>query len=426
MTRSSVPAFVLVCAAAALAGCYKPNPFFHDHDGPLGDDDGSDGSNVGCGSDSDCTGDPGHGVCDTGRSECVACTDQEHAACQGMTPFCDDDACRGCASDAECPDSLFCNLEDGPDKGSCAATADVVYVDSGHAGTTCTINDPCQTLATGVSALGTRTRMKVTGSFTAGATFNKSAVVHATGADVMAGTSAIVVTDNGAATAVTIRDLRIHNVTGNGVLCTHDANPTAVRLFGVTVDTTTQVGVNSNTCDLVVSRSTVESGHAGGIKIVDGTYDITNSIIVNNGNTTTGVGGVQIALVTTTGNRFALNTVSQNSAPATIDNGVDCANNVDQPLSSNIVFGNAKLVSQSEIDQVNGCTSSFTDSSESLGNTNINDNPKLDTSTFHIAADSPVRGKGDPALTDVTDDFDGDPRPNPAGDPPDIGADEVP
>jgi hypothetical protein len=42
---------------------------------------------------------------------------------------------------------------------------------------------------------------------------------------------------------------------------------------------------------------------------------------------------------------------------------------------------------------------------------------------FHLRADSPARGRGNPAGT-ATYDIDGEPRPNPAGSPPDAGADE--
>jgi hypothetical protein len=42
---------------------------------------------------------------------------------------------------------------------------------------------------------------------------------------------------------------------------------------------------------------------------------------------------------------------------------------------------------------------------------------------FHLRADSPARGRGNPA-SGATDDIDGNGRPNPAGSPPDAGADE--
>nr|HEX4318028.1 choice-of-anchor Q domain-containing protein [Kofleriaceae bacterium] len=49
-----------------------------------------------------------------------------------------------------------------------------------------------------------------------------------------------------------------------------------------------------------------------------------------------------------------------------------------------------------------------------------------DSGDFHLGSNSPAKGAADPSQTSTTIDFDGNPRPNPAGSVPDIGAFEAP
>jgi len=78
-----------------------------------------------------------------------------------------------------------------------------------------------------------------------------------------------------------------------------------------------------------------------------------------------------------------------------------------------------------------GCTpiySLFSNVPAPPGTGNVSGDPQfasVNGQDFHIALGSPADNAGDPAASTAID-FDGNPRPQPAGSPPDIGAFEVP
>jgi len=215
-----------------------------------------------------------------------------------------------------------------------------------------------------------------------------------------------------------------------GVSCTgvSPTSRTRLTLRDATVESNAGAGVATNQCDLVIERSAIRGNAVLGLDILRSGFDVTNTFIVKNrgAESTGGVLITQPPAGATT--RFAFNTVANNdNASGGEPAGVRCEGGaVSTRFSSSIVYGNTSAAQQ--VDGTN-CKWSYS----LLQNVPANSDGNIDEvpgfvdpngNNFHLAATSEAREKADPAFP-MTIDFDGDPRPLPAGQKPDCGADEV-
>lgn len=179
----------------------------------------------------------------------------------------------------------------------------------------------------------------------------------------------------------------------------------------------------SNIIDGNLVHSRLPGGWGGGgIFCVNSSSVMENNIITNNSadDSITGQGGAIRCLSSTL--TIINNTISGNSAR--FGDGIACRSGASVTILNTILWGNGT----EEIDDDGSSSISVTYSDVQggwPGTGNINADPAF-TSDYHLNNSSPCIGKGIMTPGVPTQDFEGDPRPNPAGSQPDIGADENP
>ena len=385
---------------------------------------------------------------------CVGCLSDANCASNVAEAICDevDFECRGCIENAECESGL-CG-----DEGTCAAEANIVYVndatglDSGNCGTAST---PCKTVGAGIDQVA---GLRNTVLIAAGTYAERIAIADTNLAlvgqgDVVVRTSLALseqlVTVSGAS-AVVIENIEfgmLAAATGADMIsCT---NATArLELRDVVLRGADDVGVVSTGCDLVIRESTIAASGGVGVHVTDGTltlhatkiesnakggvdidganYSLVNNFITKNGGPASVTGGVRIEDTADRDEEFAHNTLAHNSrvSGAGIGSALRCE--VADVVATNNIF---MLEDSSTADLVSGCSTQYSlfDSSSTMaaGTGNISqeavfvDAEALD---FHVVSGSP--GTDDAvAIATIVSDIDGDPRPR--GDGPDMGADET-
>jgi hypothetical protein len=375
-------------------------------------------------------------VCDVGGTNtCVACTQQEDAACTGATPVCGDDhACRGCVAHAECADSNVC-LPDG----SCADSAQVAYVQAGGTGAQpCTKGAPCGTLQEGITAVNaSRPYIKVMGSGTV--VDGVSTTIDGKTVTIVADPGAkldrtgdgpiLVVRSNN--TNVSIYDLEITGQTGladAAIQLEPNGGVPMLSLVRVKIAGSQGRGISATGGSLNVTQSTLSGNTGGGISVMNGTFVIVGNVFFNNGNDTTLVGAVAIGAAQNVMNRLEFNSFTRNKAQDTIGTAIHCIAGIFT-ARNNIMSENGTLTN---MEQVGGaCMHAYSIVRPGMvppGAGNSNADPLfLNTTTgdLHVQPGSPALRAADPN-SDLTGpaarDIDGDLRISPA----DIGADEAP
>ncbi len=354
---------------------------------------------VPCGGAADCAGDPGGPVCVGGS--CVECDDATDCPL-ATAGVCDPqaNACRGCIADDECASGV-CNR----DAGTCAATADVLYVELNAAGTACTQSAPCGTLAQALAIAGDHTIKLGAGLHrgTAAISGGRAITLHGAGVDqttldyfaTVPGAEFLTVTSGA---ALTLEGLRLTGAppTAPAVRCDN----ATVAAFRVHIDGVGQGGVAINRCS----------------------FSLVNTAITRCGSATSTFGAVSLTNLTSAQTvRFEFNTLIGNSASGANVAGVACALlSRPVPLTSSIVFGNDRADSVPVGDD-SDCTvtHSVIDVTPAAA-TNTDVAPGLTAPGFRLPAGSSAEGRADPAAT-VGYDIDGEGR---GAGPHDSGADE--
>ncbi len=360
-------------------------------------------------------------VCDlTGSMVCVQCTTAEPAACTGAMPICLSNACQKCTTHGQCP-SVAC-LPDG----SCAAEPTVAYLDpAGTDNAICSKAMPCTKLT---KALATsRPYVKFNG------TTNDHVSILNQNVTLLAEPGARLVADGDSlpldvtgSSQVAIYDLEISGgspVFGSPGLNVSGGTTATVLVVRGKLTGNGGAGVLVRSGSLTISQSTITGNTGPGVQIIGSvTFDITNSVITNNGTSTNG--GVRLGGIAGAGtHRVDFNTISSNVGP-----GIYCES-IAAPLTfaNDIVFGNSVTGGQTQIFGSANCAASYSDvgPDAAIGVGNINAVPNFVNAVqgnYHLAAGSPCKDAADPSAN-LAVDFDGDARPQGAAR--DIGADEI-
>jgi hypothetical protein len=461
---------LLVVPIAVLAGCQTENKAFCANPSNAGlEGCPGDANNGGCGSDGDCkTAD--FPVCikpsADSQGTCKACLDSTHGACGGMTPRCESNSCVACVDDGDCQGGTGVCLPTG----DCAATSRIIHATSNSRNMmNCgdSVTNPCALVSAILLATSSRDVIKLDGGDTFnenGFTVSKDVTIDARGATLTRGDMGPVLTVMGGKTLTLIGGTisGAHGGAGSAISCS-----SATIVMDATVLTMNeQSGVDANGCSLKITKARIENNNnqggalapgikatggvisiartwiatnkGGGLKLNDAQFTIVGNVFVNNGDTTSQVGGVSIN-TSSSNNRFEFNSIARNnaqqSAPAIgVPGGVSCAADSGFTAKNNIIWNNNSYFAANQGIQIQGaCLYTYSD----IGpngisvpaddpNHNQNNDPmfKNESSDLHLTAASPSGlRQSDPgaSLADpAQQDIDGDLRASPVY----IGADQ--
>ena len=426
-----------------------------------------------CGSDGDCMGLSGRPYC-ASDGACVACTDSSQ--CTADAPVCDmtSHSCRTCKVDAECPSGVCEEVT-----GTCAAANDIVYLSmNGSDAGDCTSAAPCLTFGYGLGkASGSRNVIRLQGGYyevgsSTAAITGKTLVVDADSTHVTQSGSAAPVFSVSGGAVVTFEGMdfattaNVHaisvaaggDVTAYGIelddstVGVSQADPIAVdggRLaviaskftYGggstgqgtreviscgnggeltVSQSTLQNCELNSQGCTLTVQRNVIDNQGDGSVNASQGLIVVENNLIEDAYEL---ADSMSVGSATTPGSTVRFNTFVNTSGVTSSATYLSCDGTVD--VTSNIFAWNSTNPPMT----CNTTHSLFDSHVQQAGE----GNQSADVSTFfadmahgdfHLAAGSPAKGAGEPGL--VTEDLDGNPRPQPAGSNPDVGAYEAP
>ena len=371
----------------------------------------------------------GGGVCGP-DGNCVECTPGavpvQAVECPGDRPICEiNGACRICQAHGEC-DSGACDLG----AGMCVDPGEIAYVDAAApaANTACTETSQCDTIMKGLAAGGGARRYVVI----AGGQYSEDVVI--TGRTVtLIGYGAQLVADSngvaaisvaGASGTVEVLGMELRD-SATGLDCSGSVGSTATAvLIDVLVTNHTAIGVSAFRCDLVMQRTRVTDADDGGVLLSQAGFDITNSIIDNNG-IAGAFGGISIVMPQASPQRIEFTTIADNDGSSGgAARGIDCsATTAMPPFRSNLITGNADPGGVGQVTGMPSCSFQYSlINPELVAEGNISGVPDFaadyrigaSSDAIDAAADNSGAGR-------VPDDIDGEDRPMTAAD---IGADE--
>lgn len=408
-----------------------------------------------CQSSADCTDRADAPFCQTSTGACVACLDA--TACAADKPVCDATAgsCRGCARDEECAAGICVEAD-----GTCVADRDVLFVDGlgGRDTGTCTRTAPCGTLGFAISAAGAASQIHLKilgGTFRIGASVTLYRQLYLEGSDtIVSGPTGMFGLLQGA--NVTLSHVKLQPSAAGAVISVGTTQ--TLRLFDV--QTTGSVGVNGGSLDAEQSTFSNAGGitcSAGTLSVLRTTFDdsqltamtcavtvrrsrfdlpsdanrisIEGGVLAFENNLIVQADGIADSMAIggqAAGSTVAFNTFV-NTTPLPSDGvALNCGSGAH--VSSNIFAYNSmhplvqcdarySLLDTTALPEfATGVGSKQADST-----TFFVDKPGRD---FHLSTSSPAQASAETGL-DVTEDFDGSPRPSPPGSVPDIGAFEA-
>lgn len=379
-----------------------------------------------CDVDEDCTA-PGLNVC-TASGSCAQCDMADASACTGTTPVCDtgSNACRKCALDAECASGV-CS-----DDGSCAEETSVAYVAAAGTGTTCTKSMPCADLDVAQKTMKAHIRVDGTIMQTQTAVFTAGTrTIHGVGATVQVPGAMSAISLSNAGTNLTIRGLTFTATAGADLgqpMIDVPMSGPRLELERVTIAHGQNTAVRSQRNSIIIiHRSTIAFNAEGpALDLSNGQYEVTNSVIVQNGANDNANGGVLLTpLQAGSMHTFAFNTVADNNSSRTggRSTGIACTAAV---ISNSIVTGN--MLTNCDGDYLLWNTGDNSPTHTPEGTALIDDEPGFANTTditspmfYRLSTTSMAIDAADPAATNTID-IDGDARP--ANGRSDIGADE--
>jgi hypothetical protein len=445
-------------------------------DGPLAGDDAAlpDSGGGPCTSSAQCS--APLGVC-APDGVCVACAASSDCPLDTAS-VCDQGSrsCRACAADNECPGGGVCVETEG----RCVASDMAAYVTMGGNDTgTCTRAAPCQSIAYAVRNLNGRKTIHVLGgslTSNAGTTLADVGTLVIDGEDTtltvfgtvapfaITGSSDVTLegfrlavptaSPTGApspAIAVTgpakaiLDDLTIEGAGGPAIAAaqsaqvtlshSHVGNLSTSSSFAITCPNSrltaiantfemTILGAFSGNCTMTVQKNRFESIHDGSVQANGGQLIMENNLVIHR----EGFNDSILATNLSPGSTIRYNTITNTTATSSDGAALACDNTVQ--VTSNIFAYNSGHPITGQ-----GCTtrySVFDDVAQTSAGTG-NRVTGIETifvdragGNYHLATDSVARAHAEPGLDMVTEDFEGRPRPSPAGTNADCGAFEAP
>ena len=394
-------------SADVFHGCVN-NSGCSDSTKPVCQTDG--GVCVGCLQNSDCKADAAP-ACDTSANKCVECV--VNGDCTDPTkPVCDKQACRRCAADSECagigPGVCMLHLD-----GHCATDSETVYVSK----------TGCADTTDGGTLLGTSTLPYCTSQVAIDATALPAAQRPDAGAPDGGNVDAATGTDGGTTVPASPRSLVVLRgpfltewsfntdgrtltvigqanamITPGGHIGIHiSAGTVYLRSLHVAGGGSSMQGIVADGGELHIDRCIVDNTGMGGVQIDNAGFEITNSVLANNGtNTFTGSVLWSGALLGTVPAGkpaiFLNNTVVNNLGP-----GVSCTGNNTHDIAGSIVSGN-----HPDANQTLGCNLLAC-----CGTGPVN----VDPASFHLTASSSCIDRLTANMSTAYD-LDGTPRPS--------------
>jgi len=400
------------------------------------------------GADSDAPADVALGCADSSD-----CTQDTASICDLSTRV-----CRGCVADAEC--SGACTEYDG----RCVVSGQVIFLSAtGVDGGNCTANMPCRSLAFGLTQITANRRVirvgdgnyaAAAGSVTLSISNTGGRIVvsgtdrAAAGAELTALTNGVtnpVVVDTGDRTDVVLEGLTIKGGPNDGVrsdaalllsrveitdnngrgVSSNAQDGETVRVWDSRIAGNDNEGINAQNGPFELLRTVVVRNVRGGVVLERTAATIVGSMIVANGGTGSGVGGLSLKNLGVNVQTLAFITLANNLASGSNVAGVDSEGPV--AISSSIMADNTNgTPGAPQVSAGVTATYSLFSGAPLVGTGNLVAapgfvDPVLDD--YHLRATSAARDAADPAAT-VRLDLDGDPRP--LGNGFDIGADEAP
>jgi parallel beta-helix repeat protein len=368
-----------------------------------------DGSSGGCDGNQACA--PPLPVCELETHTCVECNTSADCA----TGACTSHVCAPCHEDADC-DSAVC-LPDG----SCAAASRILYASPAGSGSDCSTATPCSLDAAAVIVAPDHDIIKLApGTYprTTTLTITAPAIITGYAATIEASLPGTTFLFTASATQLTLIGITTTGTTNGAAQC-----DTAGRLeLFRTRFTGGRIGAFGNGCEVKADRVVISSAaYYAFYMLGGGPVTLTNSYLTRNGGIST-IAGVFVSDITA--GTIDHTTIADNTAANNGQSGIRCSNSPNVTIRNSIIYGNKAP----SIDGACNVSYSVIDPGFGGGTNNVQLNPMFVAplaNDYHLAPASPARGLGDPASTRAID-FDGDPRPLPAGSPSDPGADEIP
>jgi hypothetical protein len=423
--------------------------------------------NANCAESTDCV-DPGAPVC-ASDGACVGC--ESATDCTGATaPVCDTDTreCRGCSADAECVSGVCVEAE-----GGCVADADVAFVaDMGIDNNECTRAAPCATITAAISKTNKRV-IKVLGGtldvFNDPITINGDRVLDGSDTSLRSNATAITIIEPSTAivegfrvtvpTDPTIPAIRssgfganpiLHDITvvpGQGGFGIHATNGSLLTLqhsrIGALGSATTEVqcqnakvridqnrfesaffSPGTGACEGTVTRNRFESNNDRSVHVLGGPMVIENNLIIHNNGFNDSILAINMRPGSTIRFNTLINTtaVPSDGAALSCDNTVEVTSNVFAYNSGHPITGQGCATRFSIFDDVSVTSAGTGNQTTGIETIFVN----RAAGDFHLAPTSIARAGAEPGQIMVKVDFEGNPRPNPAGTTSDCGAFEAP